>query len=192
LTFYGFDADYLQRLTQGDPYVEHHFTAYFGELLTIKLRRRLRSPQLIEDVRQETLFRVIRAIRSGTRFEHPERFGAYVNTVCDNVRHEVGRRENRQRQFTDDDWDPADDRIDLDLEIVTAERKRLIRKTLDELPARDRDVLTLLFLDEQPPDQVCERLGVDREYLRVLVHRAKIRFRSKSGEAFSAGGQGHG
>jgi RNA polymerase sigma-70 factor (ECF subfamily) len=190
LTFYGFSANYLQRLAQGDPYVEEHFTAYFGSLLASKLRRRLRSAYLIDEIRQETLFRVVRAVRSGAPFDHPEKFGAYVNAVCDNVSLELGRREQRHPQRSDESPDPVDNRIDLDFEVATGERRRLVRKTLAELPERDREVLTLLFLDEQPPDLVCRRLGVDREYLRVLVHRAKARFRAKAPGALSGGGSG--
>src|SRR5437899_882321 len=59
-----FDAEYVRRLTGGDPNVEQHFYAYFGELLHIKLRGKVRSPQLIEDVRQETFLRVLRNLRA--------------------------------------------------------------------------------------------------------------------------------
>ena len=39
-----FDADYVQRLINSDSATERAFVAYFGELLSIKLRSRLRSP----------------------------------------------------------------------------------------------------------------------------------------------------
>src|SRR5438105_442936 len=54
-----FDANYVQRLIEGDPDTERHFFDYFSQLLWIKLRSRLRDRQLIEDVRQETLVRVV-------------------------------------------------------------------------------------------------------------------------------------
>src|SRR5438105_12319587 len=78
-----FDGDYVRRLADGDPHVEEHFCAYFGELLYIKLRGRVRSTQLIEDVRQETFFRVLRNLRA-KGIDHPERLGAYVLAVCHN------------------------------------------------------------------------------------------------------------
>src|SRR5258708_3859692 len=49
LQFHSFDQDYLQRLASGDAIIEHHFSSYFGDLLSLKLRVRIRSPQLIED-----------------------------------------------------------------------------------------------------------------------------------------------
>ena len=41
-----------------------------------------------------------------------------------------------------------------------------------------------VFLEEAEKTEICGRFRVDRDYLRVLVHRAKNRFR----EAFDRGG----
>jgi len=35
VVFHSFDEDYLRALTEGDAVVESHFTAYFGELLSL-------------------------------------------------------------------------------------------------------------------------------------------------------------
>jgi RNA polymerase sigma-70 factor (ECF subfamily) len=43
---------------------------------------------------------------------------------------------------------------------------------------RDRDLLRAIFLEEKDKNEICREFGVDREYLRVLLHRAKGRFRS--------------
>src|SRR5262245_8229184 len=60
-----FDSEYIRRLTQSDPETERDFAEYFGELLALKLRSRLRSPDAISDVIQETFLRVYRALRKG-------------------------------------------------------------------------------------------------------------------------------
>ena len=39
---HNFDAEYIRRLVAGDAETERHFTSYFGELLVLKLRSRLR------------------------------------------------------------------------------------------------------------------------------------------------------
>jgi RNA polymerase sigma-70 factor (ECF subfamily) len=38
--------------------------------------------------------------------------------------------------------------------------------------------LRAVFLEERDKDEVCTELGVDRDYLRVLLHRAKASFRA--------------
>jgi RNA polymerase sigma-70 factor (ECF subfamily) len=45
------------------------------------------------------------------------------------------------------------------------------------MPVRDRGVLQAIFLDERDRDEVCREFGVDGEYLRVLLFRAKQSFK---------------
>ena len=85
MQFQAFDAPYVERLRSGDFRTQEHFVAYFSELIQLKLRARLRSPQAIEDVRQETFVRVFAALRSPGGIRQPERLGAFVNSICNNV-----------------------------------------------------------------------------------------------------------
>jgi hypothetical protein len=43
---------------------------------------------------------------------------------------------------------------------------------------RDPDLLRAVLLEQKDKDAVCRAIGVDRDYLRVLLHRAKDKFRS--------------
>jgi RNA polymerase sigma factor (sigma-70 family) len=174
--FHSFDQDYLRRLASGDAVVEHHFSSYFGDLLWIKLRARIRSSQLIEDIRQETLLRVLRIVRKAG-VEHPERFGAFVCGVCSNVMMELLRGEMRHAGSASE-FEPADARVDLEALLVNQQRRQRVDRILEELPERDRELLRMFFLDECDKSEICKRLKVREDYLRVLLHRAKLRFRS--------------
>jgi DNA-directed RNA polymerase specialized sigma24 family protein len=103
-----FNEDYVIRLTQGDAETEAHFTQYFGALLLIKLRGRVRSPQLAEDARQETFLRVLQVLRNKGGIQHPERLGAFVNSVCENVLLEMFRAGSRFQQAPENAIEPAD------------------------------------------------------------------------------------
>src|ERR1039458_665496 len=89
-----FDAEYVRRLIHCDPETERDFVAYFGELLAIKLQSRLRAPELIQDVTQETFLRVLKTLRQ-SGIESPEAFGSFVNSVCNNILFEVYRAQSR-------------------------------------------------------------------------------------------------
>lgn len=169
-----FDSGYVQRLAQADPETERDFTAYFGELLSIKLRSRLRSPELVEDATQETFLRVLRTLRQNG-IDNPEALGAFVNSVCNNVLFELYRQQSR---LTEEPVDRASPEDPVEEELVTAEERRDVRQVLSELPEKDSLILRWLFFDERKKEEICRTLGVDREYLRVLVHRAKNRFRT--------------
>ena len=176
MNFEQFDEAYLARLCQKDPTVERHFTAYFSRLLIIKLRRRLRSPQAIEDVKQETFLRVFRIIRSGSGLRHPERLGALVNAVCKNVLLETIR--SRRYEELPDEVEQVDPTGVLE-GLISEEERREVQRVLAELPERDRQLLRAVFLDEANRDAICTQFEVDRDYLRVLLHRAKETFRAR-------------
>jgi RNA polymerase sigma-70 factor, ECF subfamily len=169
-----FDADYVQRLINSDSATEQAFVAYFSELLSIKLRSRLRSPELIQDVTQETFLRVLKTLRQ-SGIENPGALGAFVNSVCNNVLFETYRANTRS-------GDPLEERASedpaADTTMVEEEERTQIRSVLSELPEKDRKILRWLFFEERDKSEVCRVLQVDREYLRVLVHRAKQRFRT--------------
>jgi RNA polymerase sigma-70 factor (ECF subfamily) len=175
---YSFDDAYLSRLRAGDAVVQQHFVSYFGQLLLIKLRARALRQDVIEDIRQETFARVLAAIRRPDGIRAPDRLGAFVNTVCNNVLLEQYRASSRSEGL-DDCPEPPDMAIDLDGALVSAEACRSVKQVLAALPEKDRKLLQAVFLEEQDKDQICRELGVDRDYLRVLLHRAKAQFRSQ-------------
>jgi RNA polymerase sigma-70 factor, ECF subfamily len=177
--FYKFDESYLERLCSGDFRTEQHFVAYFSELIQLKLRSRVRSPQGIEDLRQETFARVFATLRSPERIRQPDRLGAFVNSVCNNVLLEHYRSSAREGATTnDDEVEIADTSLDVIGIVAHKQMQEKVRQILDELPERDRRILREVFLEERDKDAVCRDFGVDRDYLRVLLHRAKLAFKS--------------
>ena len=177
LDLFPFDKLYVDRLRDGDASTEQHFASYFGQILNIMLRARYLSPERIDDVRQETLARVIATLRREGGIRQPERFGAFVNSVCKNVLREQSRDWRRTRPIEQGQLEPADKVVDLERALISHETKDKVREILAEMKQRDRDLLRAMFLEEKEKDEICREFGVDREYLRVLLHRAKERFR---------------
>jgi len=61
--------------------------------------------------------------------------------------------------------------------LVTKQAAERVRQILNEMPQKDRNLLRAIFLEEKEKDAVCREFGVDRDYLRVLLHRAKDKFK---------------
>ncbi len=177
LQFQSFDDDYLSRLRSGDYRTQDHFSAYFSALIKIKLGSRLKSPEAIEDVRQETFARFFVALRDG-KILQPDRLGSFVNSICNNVLLEHYRSSARSTSLDDEEENnfPALN-VDLLGALSAKEREKKVREILEKLSERDRRLLREVFLEERDKDQVCRDFGVDREYLRVLLHRAKQAFK---------------
>jgi hypothetical protein len=59
---------------------------------------------------------------------------------------------------------------------------------LEELPARDREVLTRLFVQEQSPDQICAEMSLNKTQLRMITGRAKAQFAASLKQARETAG----
>ncbi len=188
MQFSEFDAAYVEKLRAGDQRTQEHFAAYFTELLHLKLRSRLQSPHAIEDVRQETFARVLTSLRKEGALRRPECLGAFVNTVCNNVLFEHYRMSSRS-QSLDEEGQPELPATNADVHgvVVARQLKEKVSEILLGMPERDRLLLKAVFLDERDRDEVCRERGVDREYLRVLLHRAKQNFKTEYVKRMGAG-----
>jgi RNA polymerase sigma-70 factor (ECF subfamily) len=179
---FAFDGEYVRRLIAEDPETERHFTEYFGDLLSLKLRSRLRSPALVEDARQETFVRVLIALKKKGSLATAESLGAFVNAVCNNVLLETYRSKSRTSALDDEVDEPEAGEPSVEWRVLKEEEGARVRDAIAGLPEKDRDLIRWLFFEDRPKDDICRELNVDRAYLRVLFHRAKQRFR----ERFSA------
>ena len=178
LQFESFDEAYVERLRMGDLGAQEHFSAYFTELIQIKLRSRLKSPEMIDDVRQETFARFFLALHEG-RVLQPECLGSFVNSICNNVLKEKYRSDARDTSLDDDEEkDIPAQGVGILSALVASQAEKTVRQILEKLPERDRRLLREVFLEERDKDEVCREFGISREYLRVLLHRAKRAFKS--------------
>ena len=178
MEFFSFDKPYIDRLRDGDPSTEAHFVSYFGQILDIMLRARRLPPEKVADVRQETLTRAIAVLRRDGGIRQPERFGAFVNSICKNVLRESAREWHRTQTLQQGYLELPDKVVDLERSLITEETRKKVQFILGEMKQRDRDLLHAVFLEEKDKSEICQEFGVDREYLRVMLHRAKERFRA--------------
>jgi RNA polymerase sigma-70 factor, ECF subfamily len=177
LTFYEFDSDYLHGLNTRDPDIEDHFVGYFSSLLHGKIRRRSSSLEQMNDIRQETFVRVLTAIRTHGRIRQPERLGAFVSTVCDNILYESFRSEKHYQPIADLPAEPLDPGRSPEAILAGTEATTELRLAMSRMPHREKTVLTAVFLEQKDKDEVCRQLGISRSNLRVLLHRAKKKLR---------------
>jgi RNA polymerase sigma-70 factor, ECF subfamily len=188
LQFQSFDASYIEALCAGDLRVQEHFVGYFSELIRLKVRSRLQSPHAQEDVRQETFARVLTTLRKENGLRQPERLGAFVNTVCNHVLLEHYRSSSRHESLDAEDRpEPPATGAGVDDVIAARQLKDKVSEILSGLPARDRALLKAVFLEERDREDVCREMGVDGEYLRVLLFRAKQSFKSEYLRRMSGG-----
>jgi RNA polymerase sigma-70 factor, ECF subfamily len=181
---YPFDDEYLRRLREGDPETEEHFDSFFRPLLRAKLRsqtlRGRRAPNdVVEDLIQEVLTRVIGKVRNG-HVRDGRALGKFVFTVCRNVVLEYSRVPlAEQIDPTNAKHDPPMPEDDPEKALLKKERVATARR-LVEGHERDTQILKAIYLGEQDKDEVCAEFDISRENLRVVLFRALKRLRDES------------
>jgi RNA polymerase sigma-70 factor (ECF subfamily) len=144
------------------------------------LRRELRDSVLADDLCNET-FRIVLERLRRQPLEDPARIDSYLGQTARNLVIAHRRKEERQRTLTGHQAtleatvaagaDPA-------LILQSRSRAAAIRKVLEEIPlVRDREILVRVYLYDQEKEQVCRELGISAGHYKLVVHRARERFR---------------
>lgn len=127
----------------------------------------------VDDLVQESLTRFFRA-EQRQMIRNTEEFGAFLNGVCRNVILEYRRRVRRE-PILDPDMPIPDVGVRPDAEIL--EMRDAIDSGLAELAERDRTILRSLYLEGKEKDEICKEWGMSDAQFRVVLFRAKERFR---------------
>jgi len=179
MDFFPFDDEYVRRLRDGDRSTEDHFYSYFEPILRLKLRGRLPSAEAAEDARQETYARVLKKLRApgGGEIRDGHAFGKFVLTVCNNIVFETYRGDKHNEPLDDEIIERLASLENSEGELIKEQMRECVRRVISTLETRDRNILEAIFFKETPKAAICEEFGVDQGYLRVLLHRAKEKFR---------------
>lgn len=127
----------------------------------------------VEDIVQETLTRLLLAARQ-EKLRNAAALGAFLNGICRNVISEYRRRWQRAEPMPETPPEPREKALP---EAELFEMREAIARGLDELSARDRRVLRAYYLEEKTKDEILRLTGLSEDNFRVVLCRAKERFR---------------
>jgi RNA polymerase sigma-70 factor, ECF subfamily len=183
------DADLLDRVRAGD---EQAFATLVGRyqatLLTLAAGF-VPSRAVAEEVVQDTWFGVLRGLGG---FEGRSSFRTWLFRILVNRARTAGMRE--RRTLAVDDIGPVIDqsRFDptghwsvppehwleqLDDQVMTAKMAARLRSAIGELPARQREVVTLHDIQGMTSEEICGVLDISHANQRVLLHRGRSKLR---------------
>jgi RNA polymerase sigma-70 factor (TIGR02943 family) len=154
---------------------------------------RVRTPEVAEDLVQETL---LIAIRTQDRFagrssERSWLIGILKNKIIDHYR-KLGRETSFtdleflkdeyshkfvERGFWNHDLGPHEWRPEADEVMHKGEFWQTMRDCLSKLPPRIADVFMLREMDDVPSKEICTALNISESNLWVMLHRARMALR---------------
>jgi RNA polymerase sigma-70 factor (ECF subfamily) len=147
----------------------------FRERLRLFAARRVNDAAAAEDVAQETLRRVVDALRAG-RVANPAAFPAFVfetaRHICLQQYRSAGREGRALHRLHDESDAHGQATPDPLAALVSEERANRVREALEGLSASDRELLRMLYHGEMQTADVATRLGLTPEAVRVRRHRA--------------------
>ena len=141
-------------------------------------RRKLNCDSGAEDALQETLVRAYRAL---PKFNGEYRLGPWLHRIMANVCIDEANRRRRDGDKTErlaaqpssrSHIPGIEDQLGLQLD------DGQLKAALDDLPATQREALTLRFVDELDYQQVAEVSGVSEQNARARVSRARTAMRT--------------
>jgi RNA polymerase sigma-70 factor (ECF subfamily) len=127
----------------------------------------------VDDLVQETLRRFLDASQSD-KLRSPEAAAAFVNGVARNVISEYRRRLHRDVPMPEIVPEPPAKGLP---ESERFELRQVLDEAMSQIPPRDRLVLQSFYLEEKSAEEVLALTGLTMENFRVVLCRAKERFR---------------
>jgi RNA polymerase sigma-70 factor (ECF subfamily) len=188
----------LVALREGDEQVFASLVDRYHSSMLRVARSYVASREAAEDVVQETWLGVINGL---DRFEERASLKTWIFRILVNRAKTRGQREARSRPFSafgqpDDEaavdpsrfnargrWEgfwsapSAPDPLPED-RVVAAEVGEQVLAAIDDLPERQRVVITLRDIQDLSASEVCDVLGLSEANQRVLLHRARSRARA--------------
>jgi RNA polymerase sigma-70 factor (ECF subfamily) len=127
----------------------------------------------IDDIVQESVKRYLESINAD-RLRTPEAAGAFLNGICKNVISEYRRRLLRDEPMPETVAEQPSRGIP---EPEVFELREAIADGMRQLSPRDRQVLQMFYAEEVPVSRILEATGLTEANFRVVLCRAKERFR---------------
>jgi len=128
----------------------------------------------IDDLVQESLTRLFRAVEED-KLVKPESLAPFLYGICRNVISEYRRRSRREEPMPEVPPEPPPKGLPAaDLLAL----RQTIAHSLEQLSERDRLVLRAFYLEEKSKEEILGLTGMSDDNFRVVLCRAKERFRA--------------
>ncbi len=125
------------------------------------------DPQLGRELAQDTW---VLAWQGREKYRADSAFGAWITTIaCNHCRNQLRRRKLSRAHEQAIDGEGAREPGQLD-ELLVEERRRRLRRALDELPYAMREALLLRYAEELRYDEMTGVVGAGESTLRSRVH----------------------
>jgi RNA polymerase sigma-70 factor (ECF subfamily) len=174
------DAQVMLRVRDGDDAAFNYLVERYRRAMISFMYRMVHNSAIAEELSQEVFLRVY---RSRTSYSADAKFTTWLYRIATNLAVNHARDNKHERpevkaslDETDEDtglsMDLADDRPNIEQEILRNERLRAIRKHVEALPERQRMAVMMHKYQELDYRQIAEVLHLSESATKSLLFRA--------------------
>ena len=172
-------TDLVRRIAAGDASAEGELVQRYSRGLGYMLRRLGATPELADDLHQET-FRIVLERLRRRELDDPAGLAGFLRGTARNLM--IAERRKTARRRTDADEEelaqavhPARSQLSA---VLLDEEAETVRRLIRELPTdRDRQLLLRYYVGEEAKERLCSDLGLDSLHFNRVLFRARQRFK---------------
>lgn len=166
-------------IVEGDRLAEKAMVEKYRKPLVFIIERRTNNRENAKDILQDTFLIVLQKLRTEP-LKDPSKLGAYLQRTAINLHIGEVRKSIRRNTTTDSELIDAyaESEGDQHQKLVDERAKIAVKKLLSELHnERDRNILTLYYIQEGEKDAICEELELSLRHFDRVISRARSRFK---------------
>jgi RNA polymerase sigma-70 factor (ECF subfamily) len=137
----------------------------------------VRNRESAEDVAQEVFIKIWRALPA---FDARASLSTWIYTITRNTSLSA-LRGNRSRPQPQDDAVPETELASEPGSVETAAEDASLRRLIEQLPDKQRQVILLFYLQEQSHEEVAQMLAMPVGSVKTLLHRARASLAAAAG-----------
>jgi RNA polymerase sigma-70 factor, ECF subfamily len=180
------DEELIERFQKGDVYAFETVVNRYKDPLLNFVYHFLGDRIDAEDVVQETFLRVY---RNKHLYRNIAKFSTWIYTIAGNLaKTELRRRKRRklfsisQMGFDNKDYDVPDPLRTADLVVDGDMKEAFIRKEIDALPVKFKEVVVLRDIDEFSYEEISDILKIPIGTVKSRVNRGRLRLQRRLGD----------
>jgi RNA polymerase sigma-70 factor, ECF subfamily len=176
-------AELVLRLQRRDPQALGELYDRYGRIVFSVILRVVRDGAIAEDLLQETFLRVWNRVQGFDAEKGaiaPWLLAVARNRAIDYLRSVAGRERNAL-EFEETDHPALF--VDMEQEILTSDKARVIKGALEKLNANQRQVIELAYFEGLSQTEMAERMGQPLGTVKTWVRTALKNLRDELGAA---------
>ncbi|MGO9481652.1 MAG: RNA polymerase sigma factor [Candidatus Kryptoniota bacterium] len=175
----GEDAALVQSAIDGDQKAFKTLARRYKNAVALIVFKLIRDRSQVEDLTQEVF---IKAFQHLNDFDYEHQFASWLFKIANNHCIDYIRKKKLKVYSIDDqiktedgevEYEIPDSTYEPDLNMLREQKSSLIRKAIDSLPAKYREVIVLRHQEELSYEEIAAKTGLPVNTIKVQLFRAR-------------------